>query len=1020
MSQFTILGLDLGPSSIGWALFNGGADGVPTELIDLGVRHFEEVAEPKTGVLLNKKRRTKRGMRKNIRRRRERLDSLLAAMRQGGLAPTGQHPFAESGVDPLAAYRTRARAVEEPVSPEDLGRAIYHLARRRGFLSNRGTKFARIANLQEVANLLAEQEGERESTERGKKRNAEEEEKAKEEGVILKEITELRTQLDGRTLGQYFLQELEAGRGVRGRHTHRDMYEDEFERIWSCQSSHHPQLTQELRARIYRAIFHQRPLKEQHGFKGFCSMEPQRLRAQRGQLVAQRYRYWQDIVNLKVREPDDVEHRPLTREERLSLADFLDGRVEATWEAVRKHLQLAKGTDFNLKKSKDQLRGNSTAVRLAAIATDWGSMDEAARERLVETLLTISDRGKLYLTMREKFGYDVETAYRLAKLELEDGTAALSSRAMRRILRALEQRPETATMYEAQLAAGYTIREVQQTLRIERSPNRMEITNPRVRKGLAQLRRVMNALIAKYGRPDIVRIELARDLSLNEAEKRGLDKAKKQLERENAEADRWLRDQGIQNPTRTDRFWYRLAKQCGWVCPYTGQPIPQELASTSRFQIEHIVPYSRCLDDSFNNLTLCESQTNQEKGDRTPWEAFGQTAAWEDMEARVQQWRGIGTGRKKSLFLRREAPPEDQMVARQLNETRYMSRKAMEFLEPVVGRVEVTKGGATAMLREHWGLFHALNTEGEKNRDDLRHHAVDAVAIAFTTRSVFMKATAHRKRHADGRVGKITPLSAETVPAAPEWLHDALKQRLASMVVSHEATRKIRDAFHEETAYGLRDPLKKEEYHYRKNLVDLSVAGVKDIVDQGLRRRAEEILNATGLPPKEAFKEGIPMGTTVARRARLKKQFPKAELLPVPKDNPTKFYQLGNNHHVAIFEDDEGNRDWRFVSMLDAARRLRLDKAKHPVDTNPPSPGFRFVMWLAPNDLAYLPEEEPNTIYEVVALKATNDAVVFRVAHAARNSSSMPEFKRSVNKFKAVKLEVDPIGGIREVPEGKL
>lgn len=1019
MSQFTILGLDLGPSSIGWALFNGGADGVPTELIDLGVRHFEEVAEPKTGVLLNKKRRTKRGMRKNIRRRRERLDSLLAAMRQGGLAPTGQHPFAESGVDPLAAYRTRARAVEEPVSLEELGRAIYHLARRRGFLSNRGTKFARIANLQEVANLLAEQEGERESTERGKKRNAEEEEKAKEEGVILKEITELRTQLDGRTLGQYFLQELEAGRGVRGRHTHRDMYEDEFERIWSCQSSHHPQLTQELRARIYRAIFHQRPLKEQHGFKGFCSMEPQRLRAQRGQLVAQRYRYWQDIVNLKMREPDDVEHRPLTREERLSLADFLDGRVEATWEAVRKHLQLAKGTDFNLKKSKDQLRGNSTAVRLAAIATDWGSMDEAARERLVETLLTISDRGKLYLTMREKFGYDVETAYRLAKLKLEDGTAALSSRAMRRILQALEQRPETATMYEAQLAAGYTIREVQQALRIERAPNRLEITNPRVRKGLAQLRRVMNALIAKYGRPDIVRIELARDLSLTKKEKEGLDKAKKQLERENAEADRWLRDQGIQNPTRTDRFWYRLARQCGWVCPYTGQPIPQELASTSRFQIEHIVPYSRCLDDSFNNLTLCESQTNQEKGDRTPWEAFGQTAAWEDMEARVQQWRGIGTGRKKSLFLRREAPPEDQMVARQLNETRYMSCKAMEFLEPVVGRVEVTKGGATAMLREHWGLFHALNTEGEKNRDDLRHHAVDAVAIAFTTRSVFMKATAHRKRHADGRVGKITPLSAETVPAAPEWLHDALKQRLASLVVSHEATRKIRDAFHEETAYGLRDPLKRE-FQYRKNLVDLTAPGIEDIVDGGLRKKAEDILKATGLPPKEAFKEGIPMGTTVARRARIVKPMPKAALLEVPEDSPTKYYPLGNNHHVAIFEDENGKRMGVFVSMLDAARRMRRDKAKHPVDTNPPSAGLRFVMWLAVNDTVFLPDDEGPGLYRVAQLKAANNVICLYDLRRSSPSGSDGRLFKTPNTLRAIKVEVDPIGGVREVAEGKL
>jgi CRISPR-associated endonuclease Csn1 len=1003
-----VLALDLGTSSIGWALFELGENKLPVALIDLGVRHFDEVIEPKSKVLKNATRRSARQARKNIQRRRRRRSTLLAALQKAGLVPDGTTPFSDSEDSPHKPYEIRSRAAVERVELRELGRALYHLGRRRGFKSNRGARLSNLQSDPEIAALLVSQPSDNEATT----------DEAKEEGKVLTSIASLRDELGELTLGQFFWDEIRRGGTVRGRHTDRAMYEAEFETIWREQSRHYPSaLTPELKSVIGHALFHQRPLKTQKFLKAKCSLEPNKVCAERAQLVAQRFRYWQDLCNMELTDNTTGEKRPLSLAERGSIADKLDGVAELSWNQLRTELGLSKSWMWNLARAKDdKLKGNLTAARVRRRAPElWDSLDEKGQEEIVEHLLTIGDRGVLYGRLRKSYDLPAEAAYRLAVMELEAGTANLSSKAMRRMLSLMRS---GLSRREAQTACGYEpwSEEVVPVSRIDSLPSRTEIPNPRVRKALGQVRRVVNAISATYGRPSVIRIELAREMSLTAKERLDLEKTNKLRERDNKEADEWLEKQGDLRPTREKRFWFRLAKQCGWVCPYSGRAIEQSLVSMSLFQIEHIVPYVLSLDDSFNNLTVCEAEMNRRKGARTPFQAFGQTGDWEKMSARIDRLTGLGSRRKKILFKREETAEVDSMVSRQLNETKWICKAAARFVRPVCDEVEVTKGSATAMLRQHWGLMEALYGVNEKRRDDLRHHAVDAVAIAFISRSLFQKISRTRSEAAaaTGLALKVTPLSDQTVPNCPSWLHASVKERLRTVVISHETQRAIKSAFHKDTAYGKRG---EGLYQVRKPLESMTDGELNLIVDDRLRQLAMQAYAEAGRDSAKAFGGGLLVGRRIVRKSRITEKIPKAPMLALPSGAPTKYFKLGNNHHVEIFEElTSGKRRARYVTSLAAADRVRNQGASL-VNTTPPAPGWSFVMWLSPGDTIRVPDDD-REFFHLESIWSTTNQLCFRALTAAAASNNEDRLLKSIGTLNATKLEVDAIGRVREVREG--
>ena len=208
----------------------------------------------------------------------------------------------------------------------------------------------------------------------------------------------------------------------------------------------------------------------------------------------------------------------------------------------------------------------------------------------------------------------------------------------------------------------------------------------------------------------------------------------------------------------------------------------------------------------YMNKTLCMARENRSvKKNNTPYEAYGaNNERYLEMLARV---RRMPFG-KRARFERKEIKT-DEFVERQLNDTRYIAREVKKYVERLGGvSVEVTKGGVTHWLRKRWGLNRVLGDNGEKNREDHRHHAVDAVVVALTSRSLF---------------NRISALSAQSGFALSErgchlpdpWpgYFSQICVNVDKIIVSHAATRKIIGALHEETAYGY-DKLK-ETFAYK-------------------------------------------------------------------------------------------------------------------------------------------------------------------------------------------------------------
>ncbi len=565
MGNFT-LGLDLGTNSIGWALIDFDDNQQPHELIACGSRIFQEAVEAKTGTPKNHARRAARAARKLVARRKQRRTKLLNLLVRHGLLPQDEAERNALLLDNQAnnPYQLRKRGLDEKLEPFAFGRALYHLAHRRGFQSNRKTA-------------------------------------SDEDGKVKTAISALRAEMKGHTLGAFLADQPTQ----RRRYTDRAMYAEEFEQLWSKQAPFAPeQLTQALKVAIHNSIFFQRPLKSQKHLVGKCTFEPTRKRAAKAILLAQRFRILQDVNHLAVKNPITREFRPLTQDERNKLSEALDKQKSMAWGAVRKVVgwnkkdSLHEGETFNLDEGKkDKLLGNRTACDLrGALGDRWDALTAQQQDDLVTDLLTIDNEQGFLNRMKNHWNFDDTTAEALAKIELEPGYARLSAKAMRAILPHLEQ----GMIYsDACKAAGYDHSNPNQRTVTDKLGLPSNVRNPVVQKALFETRKVVNAIVRKYGKPTVIRVEMARDMKLSKRQKEELQKEQNKQKKENEIASDYLRERlGIQQPTRADIQKYQMWKECREVCPYTNTPISPEMLFSPEVDVEHILPYKRSLDDS--------------------------------------------------------------------------------------------------------------------------------------------------------------------------------------------------------------------------------------------------------------------------------------------------------------------------------------------------------------------------------------------------------------------------------------
>jgi CRISPR-associated endonuclease Csn1 len=706
----------------------------------------------------------------------------------------------------------------------------------------------------------------------------------------------------------------------------------------------------------------------------------------------------------------------LTEEERGKLLRLLEQQKTVSWKKARRTLGLHEGELFNLEEGKkEELLGDQTSYALRKVLDKkW---DELNRDALVCDLLTIEIEASLLNRLQTHWGFDKELAESLAKIELEDGYFRLSLKAIRKILPHLEQ---GLTYDKACVAAGYNhIIGTGGKTGVAKLDNPPQLRNPVVQKALWETRKVINAVIRLYGKPAVIRVEMARDMKLTKAQKIASAKQNKQNETLNRQAEEELRARGIQQPSRDDKVKYRLWKEAGGICPYTGQSISIEMLFSEDVDVEHILPYSRTLDDSYMNKTLCLAQENRAaKHNKSPYEAYSPTL--ETYEAILQRIRALPWP-KRRRFEQKEIDTEG-FLARQLNDTRYICREVKDYLTTLGVNVEVSKGEATAWLRHSWGLNRILAGEGpsEKNRDDHRHHAVDAVVIALTSRRLFQ----HLSRLSAQQRG---PLSLRRLTIGEPWpdFYREVYGEIQGIVVSHAPAHKIRGAFHEDTAYGYSEATKSFAYRVLLdgNITDSKIDAIRDervkeLVKARLQECEGDKKRAFGDPnnPLRHGANGPPI-----KSVRIEARFNPKTLLAIKngEGTPYKFLRYGNNHHVEIIEQRETRRrKGIFVTTFEAARRARVVKMPL-VKRDPPWAGqekvygqeWSFVMSLCINDLVKIEKDGETKLMRVQKLDASNERIYLR-DHADARAERSSEYMASPSSLRCIKMQIDPAGNL--------
>ncbi len=976
------LGLDLGPNSIGWALVEEDEAGDPQGIEAIGVRVFQEMVDRQKKTPKNHKRRDARQARRQRFRRKMRRDTLQSELIRCELMPENEHDREElfHRADP---YEIRKRGLDNELTPHEFGRALFHLNQRRGFLSNRKVRDSG--------------------------------EKKKEDGVVKQEIGELRREIEqshSRTLGEFLADQPKK----RNRRTERVMYEEEFDRLWSKQAEFKPDLlTDALRARIRKILFFQRPLKLQKNLVGKCTFEPHKKRCPWCRPEAQWFRTLQDVNNLEVRVPETGGYRQLGQDEREVIKKQLREKKTLTWNGARKALGLHSRETFNIEEGgKKNLMGARTLVDVRKILTKkaWEAMPVSKQEEFLDELFSTHKEETLLKRLTEHWELSHDQADAFLNTEFQPGYSHLSLRAIRRITPYLEQ---GKNYHDAYQAAGY-LREDQKRIDAKDAlPPAPDLRNPIVQKAINEVRKVVNAVIRKHGKPARIRVELARDLKLGQKQKIKLNTQNRKNQDLNDEARKVIAEVGVSD-NGGNRLRYRLWKEQKGQCPYTGASIGCRDIFSAAYEVDHILPYSRTLDDSYMNKVLSLASANREKGDKTPHEWKGGDS---DMRQRVFSMKEMPYT-KKRRFDQKEIEV-DKFIERQLNDTRYISREVRDYLGHLDTTIEVTTGQATAALRRSWGLNSILadDSDMEKNRADHRHHAVDALVVALTNRKLFYS---------------IANLSAESreilgkrrFPLPPPWpgFDAEVRERIEKIVVSHQPLRKISGAFHEETAYGRISHDGEDVFVRRVSLESLTTKQVEKIVDPRIRALIEERMKAHGEKTKGAFAKPLYLehsnkgtGRTRIETVRVAENLNPNGLFGVKREGeekPFKYYALGNNHHIEIIENIEtGRRAGRVVSAMEAARRAR--RARTPVVRRDCEEGQRFVMSLSINDLVKLDVPENGCdLYRVQLISAIGkrQVITLRAHTAAFLDDNTTRLITSPNTLRGRKMSVDPLGNL--------
>lgn len=902
------ISLDTGTNSIGFTLLDNN-----NTLLELGVDTFPMGNKEEKGI--EKSRSAERRGYRSARRNRFRYH-LRRAQLKTFLQPLGMIPDWSEKITAFDLYRTRKEAVEQQITLQELGRILFLFNKYRGFKSSRKevgkdpekekeegaiqSEISWLKNRMSVHNcktvghyFFKMFEKSHELQQRGEWHNPDE-------------------PYDERGLDGAEKFSLVNSRGIRreGRHLERALIEAEFDLIWQKQRTFYPTILTDTNYHQIknRCIFYQRPLKSPKKFIGKCSYEKSKPCAPLSSLPFQEFRLLKQLLDIRITDEKNPQmfNVPLDDEQRGMLFEELNNRKSLSFSDAKKLLQLPKNVKFNTDELGKDLIGNKTRafLRQALGETLFQDIEQQGQlEKLWHVIYMHQDEAWLREKLAQKWKFSPDIIDTIIEIYLEEGYGSYSTTVLQKLLPELRKGVHER---DALKKAGY---EVEQNAanrplkpRISELKNN-ELRNPVVEKATMRVIRLVNQLIKKYNiNPEqlTIRVESTRELKKPKQERQKIRNQNLDTEKRRKEYAAFLTKYGkfgivYPNSAVINKFelWlelgenqenlkdfqkfildskdfdlhfekYRLWLEQGMKCPYTFKTIPLADLMSPEIEIEHIVPYSRSMDNSFVNKTLCFTEANKQKSNSTAFEFMrdkgpGTLIAFKEHIKKVF----AKSPEKQKRFLQEEVPPSFRPD--QLTNTSYIARQIRSKLQEVSRDVQFTTGAATSELRRIWRIGSLLEevmyeettgiemwrhfanrtdennrTEIEnfkqwqaqfgkgKNRSDHRHHALDALVIGFCTPAIVQQiSTFHRVREElkianadhDGLLfSKELEYRLPRLPIQKSSIREALKRILVAsqvnqrLLVAQQNHSKKKGGQHTQAVQSLRGALFKETF----------------------------------------------------------------------------------------------------------------------------------------------------------------------------------------------------------------
>ncbi len=1084
-----ILGLDLGVGSVGWSLIETEDDYSPKKILGMGSRIVplspDESSEFTSGnaASKNQKRTQKRTTRKGYDRYQMRRQALTEKLRENNMLPDER--LIKLPVLELWTLRSRAATPGEKLTLPEIGRVLYHINQKRGYRHSKsddaGDKQQRDY-VKEVNRRYQEIIELGETIGRHFAKELKKSEVVNDKGVFYN--YRIKDQVFPRDAYKAeFDQIMNCQKAfypdVLTEDTIREIRDEIIFYQRNLKSCKHLVSECEFMQRSFLDAEH-KPIVNK---KGEIVISGPKVAA-KSSPISQVCKIWEEINNIRITNKENDEFY-ISEDCRVKLFEFLDTHEKMGEKDIYKILGIKNGDGWSADKAASKgLKGNTTKIQLAKALESLGK--ERANEllrlqlnivdskecnkdtgevykevspdceqeplyRLWHLVYSVSDKKALENALKSQFGIDDEKVVsELSRIDfVKPGYGSRSVKFMRKILPLLmvgAKYSEACEAIDINHSGSLTVAQNNERHLLARIPQlqKNELRQPVVEKILGQMINVVNALLEKHGNIDEIRVEMARELKLSREGRSETAKRISAKAKQNEEYAERIKEYGFPFASKNKILKYRLWLESDQLCFYCGQTVGvKEFLAGSDAEIEHVVPKSLLFDDSFSNKVCACRKCNEEKSNSTAYDFMKSRGenAFKDYLSRVDnafKSGKISLTKRNRLLTPADKIPKD-FISRQLVQTQYISRKAMEILKSICRNVYGSSGDVTAYLRKTWGygdILHSLNFNRYKEaglvsvrtsehrgqvhqeeriddwtkRLDHRHHAIDALTIASTRQSIIQRLN---NMSALSAVGTENVSLDNWTARQPHFSVAEVSDKVSEILVSFKGGKKVttpgkryvyrggkrilaqagllvpRGALSEESVYGRikyiervpveklfdkvddivspairikvterlascegsarkavsslkKDPLYVDESktvllewancYNRDYVIKYSLGAIKPkdaeyIVDGHIREVVKERLAEFAGDPKKAFAE--PLYADKEQKTQIKTvrcYTGLGQVVAVKKNAEGEeigFVKPGNNHHVAIYKDAEGNYHENIVTFWDAVERKK-------------------------------------------------------------------------------------------------